>query len=83
MITGLLGSLNLHIPLSPILIFSFAALLLAFWVTFTMVIRYHWKSYGTGDLEIVSLNFFYLVGSGIIIFFMVASALLYYTSSAL
>jgi uncharacterized membrane protein len=80
MMIGLLSSINIHVPLSPILLFSLMALLLAIWLAFTMVIRYHWKSYGTKDLEVVSLNFFYLAGSGVIILLMCASLLFYYSS---
>ncbi|HEY9585816.1 MAG TPA: hypothetical protein VJJ02_04485 [Candidatus Paceibacterota bacterium] len=77
-----IGQLNLHIPVTPILLFSILAILIVLWGVFTIVIRYHWKNYGTGKLEVFTMNFFYFVGSIILIVLMVVFALLYLASVA-
>jgi hypothetical protein len=77
-----IAQLNLHIPITPLLIFALLMLLLAGWGVFTVIIRYHWKNYGTGKLEVFTMNFLYLVGSGILIALLTISALLYYSSAA-
>lgn len=76
-----LAQLNFHIPVTPILLFSIMALTLVAWGIVTLVIRYHWKNYGTGKLEIFTMNFFYLAGSVILVTLMSVFALLYLVST--
>lgn len=75
-------ALNFHIPVTPMLLFIILAILIAAWGVFTLVIRYHWKNYGTGKLEAFTMNFLYLIGSIILIVLMSTSALLYLSSAA-
>ena len=72
---------GLQISVSPLLIFSLLSLLLAVWLIFTIIIRYHWKNYGTKGVEILTMNFVYLSGSAVLIAFTIISALLYSTSA--
>ncbi len=82
MLLGLLAqSGSPHLSITGGIIFSLFALLIAIWLVFTLIIRYHWKNYGTGGVEIFTMNFFYLVGSCIGIALMLGSALLYLTST--
>ena len=76
-----LGQLNFHIPITPLFLFAIMLLVLIGWVIFTLVIRYHWKNYGTGKLEVFTMNFFYLVGSAVLIALMGILALLYLSSA--
>lgn len=75
-----LTQLNFHIPITPVLLFAILALLIVLWGIFTLIIRYHWKHYGTGKLEVFTMNFFYLTGSVVLIAFMGISAFLYSVS---
>ena len=77
----LVGQSGFHIPITALLIFSLLALLVAIWIVFTLIIRYHWKNYGTGGVEVFTMNFAYLAGSLILIGLMLASATLYLLSS--
>lgn len=81
MIPSPLVEFNFHIPVTPLLLFSLLALLIALWGIFTLIIRYHWKNYGTGKLQVFTMNFFYLTGSALIIALMATFALLYSSSS--
>lgn len=81
MIPPSLGQFNFHIPVTPMLLFAVLALLLAGWGIFTVIIRYHWKNYGTGKLEVFTMNFFYLTGSLVLIGLMLIFAFLYYSSA--
>lgn len=81
MITSPITQFNLHIPVTPILLFVAGALLIALWSIFTLVIRYHWKNYGTGKIEVFTMNFFYLTGSVILIALMSISTFLYFSSA--
>ena len=76
-----LSQLNLHIVVSPMFLFFIMALLIAGWGIFTLVIRYHWKNYGTGKLEVFTMNFFYFAGSVIFMALLVILALAYYFSA--
>lgn len=79
----LLTSVNLHFTLSSVFIFGIIFFLLVAWIVFTVIVRYHWKNYGSGDIEILRMNLIYLIGSGAIFTFMIASAFLYFASSTL
>ena len=76
-----LAKTGLHILLTPQVIFVILALLLAIWLTFTWMFRYHWKNYGTGKLEVLTMTFFYLGGSAILLGLTVTSAFAYFFSS--
>ena len=81
MTLALLGNSGFHLPITGMLVFAVFFLLLAGWLVFTLVIRYHWKNYGTGGVEIFSMNFFYFTGSFIGIALMLISASLYFFSA--
>ncbi|OGZ05547.1 MAG: hypothetical protein A3C13_03690 [Candidatus Lloydbacteria bacterium RIFCSPHIGHO2_02_FULL_50_11] len=81
MINSSLAALNFQIPVTPLLLFAVMALVVAMWGIFTLIVRYHWKHYGAGKLEVFTMNFFYLGGSLILITLMGASALFYLTSA--
>lgn len=82
MIPPPIAGFNLHIPVTPLLLFATLALLIAGWGIFTLVVRYHWKNYGTGKLEMFTMNFFYLIGSAVLLALMIIFALLYFFSAA-
>jgi len=69
-----LGKGEIQLVVTPQLLFSVLALLLAIWLVFTLVIRYHWKNYSTGGAALFTMNFFYLAGSvvfiGLLLFFL-------------
>jgi hypothetical protein len=69
--------MSIHIPLTPIVLFVLLAILVILWVIFTLIIRYHWKNFGTSELDFIGMNLFYLVGSGVLILGMVFSAFLF------
>ncbi len=77
----LLGQSGFHIPVTALLLFSLLALLVAIWIVFTLIIRYHWKNYGTGGVGIFAMNFAYLVGSLALIGLMLSSLTVYVFSS--
>ncbi len=81
MILGLLAKSGMQITIPPIFIMIVLALLLAVWLVFTLIIRYHWKNYGTGGASIFKMNFFYLTGSAIFIIVLLLFGLLYIASS--
>lgn len=77
MILSTLGQMGIQIPLTPFLIFLLLTLLMVAWGIFTWIVRYHWKSYGTSKLEVMSMSFVYFVGSGILLAGMALFAFLY------
>ena len=81
MLLGLLAQSGIHIPITAQLLFSLLAILLAGWLVFTLIIRYHWKNYSTGGVELFTMNFFYLLGSGVLIAGLLITGLLYVSSS--
>lgn len=74
-----LGVTGLHVTITPLLLITLLSLLLAVWLVFTIIVRYHWKNYGTKGFEILRMNLLYLIGSGILIAFTILSLLLYST----
>ena len=80
MIPSPLAEQSFHILVTPTLLFGVMALLLLGWSVFTLIVQYHWKNYGTGKLEVFTMNFFYLVGSLLFIAFLAALAILYHLS---
>ncbi len=54
---------SLSLTISPTLIGIVFIVLCVIWIGFTLIIRYHWKQYGTGASEIFRMNFLYLSGS--------------------
>lgn len=81
MISSSFGQFNFHIPVTPVLLFALLALLIAGWAIYTLILRYHWKNYGTGKLEVFTMNFFYITGSIVLIVLMAVAALLYSSSA--
>ena len=80
---SLFGPSGFQIPVTAILLFSLLALIIAGWLVFTLIIRYHWKNYGTGGVEILTMNFVYFVGSLVLGGFMTVSAIAYSLSTPL
>lgn len=62
-----LSQLNIHIPITPLLLFSCGALLFAVWAIFSIIAHYHWRSYGTSKIEIIKMTLIYFVGSAILL----------------
>ena len=81
MLLDYLGQSGIHIPVTPQLLFIILSLLLAVWLVFTLIIRYHWKNYSTKGTEAFAMNFFYLTGSGILIAGLLITGFLYITTS--
>ena len=67
MIGNIFEGFNIHIPITPLLLFSLGALLFAVWAIFSIIARYHWKNYGTNKLEVIKMTLIYFVGSGILL----------------
>lgn len=81
MILGLLAQEGYRFTITPPLLFSILALLVSIWLVFTIILRYHWRNYGTGGAEVFTMNFTYFIGSFSLIGLMVGSVLLYLLSS--
>lgn len=77
----MLNNINFHIPVNSQLVIFALFLVLAIWLVFTIIIRYHWKSYGTNGVEVFTMNFMYLIGSAVIGGLMIILAILYISSS--
>ena len=73
--------LNLHIPISPLFIGALLLLLLALFIVYTVIIRYHWKSYGVNELEVAQMTITYMTGSITIVAITMIFALLYMFST--
>lgn len=76
-----LSSINIQIVLSPFFLFAVGALIIAGWLVFTVIIRYHWKNFGTGGVQLFAMNFFYIAGSAALAGLMILSAVLYLISA--
>lgn len=77
MLLPLLSKLNFQFPITSFLIFVIFSLLIIVWLGFTLIIRYHWKNYGSGALSILTMSFIYFIGSGVLILGMGLFAFLY------
>lgn len=77
----LIAQSGLHLTISGGIILFFLALILAWWGIFTLIIRYHWKNYSIGGVQVFTMNFFYMIGSIAFIILTVGSALLYLLST--
>lgn len=73
----LFGKMSIHIPLSSFALFVILAILVAVWAIFTLIIRYHWKNFGTSEIDFVGMNLLYLIGSVVLVAGMAISAFLY------
>lgn len=51
------------------------ALVVALWMTATLVLEYHWKNYAVGEHQVVSVRFLYWVGSFFLLVIMFLSVL--------
>lgn len=74
---ALFSKMSIHIPLSAFALFVILAILVAVWAIFTLIIRYHWKNFGTSELDFVGMNVIYLTGSVILVLGMAISAFLF------
>lgn len=77
MIGNAFTQLNIHIPITSLLLFSLGALLLAVWAIFSIIVRYHWKNYGMNKLEVLKMTLIYFIGSGILLLLIGAFAFSY------
>lgn len=75
--TSAFSLLNFSIPVTPALLFSLFTLLIAVWLVFTVILRYHWKKYSVNKLTLLEMNLVYLVGSAVLLVLIGISALLY------
>ena len=76
--TGIiLDQLSIHIPVTPLLLFSLGALLFAVWAVFSVIAHYHWKNYGANKLEVVGMTLIYFVGSAIFLALIGAFTIIY------
>lgn len=62
-----LNQLTVHIPITPLLLFSFGVLLFAVWAIFSVIAHYHWKNYSTSKIEVIKMTLIYFVGSAILL----------------
>lgn len=81
MLAYALGQGGFHIPVTPTLVFASLAALIATWAIFTLIIRYHWKRYGTSRIQTFAMSFFYLAGSMVLLGGTTLAAIIYYVSS--
>ncbi|OGZ05907.1 MAG: hypothetical protein A2845_03850 [Candidatus Lloydbacteria bacterium RIFCSPHIGHO2_01_FULL_49_22] len=78
---AILSTINIQIAVSPFFLFVVGALVIAGWLVFTVIIRYHWKNYGTGGMQLFAMNFLYISGSAALAGLMILSAVLYLISA--
>ena len=81
MILETFSQIGVHIPVTPFFIFLLFTLIMCTWGVFSWIVRYHWKSYGTSALEVMTMSLVYFVGSGILLGGMALFAFLYYLSA--
>jgi len=67
MIMSLLSTANFQIPVTPMFLMVIFCILAAASIIHAVVLRYHWRNYGNGALELVMINLIYLVGLGILL----------------
>jgi hypothetical protein len=77
MILATLGQMGFRVPLTPFFLFILFTLLMGAWGVFSWIVRYHWKSYGTSKLDVMTMSLVYFVGSGILLAGMALFASLY------
>ncbi len=68
---------NLRIPLSGALLFVVFILLFLAWALYSVILRYHWKKYGYSRADLLKMELFYFIGSGIILLGALLFAILY------
>ncbi|HSE34953.1 MAG TPA: hypothetical protein VLB83_02410 [Candidatus Paceibacterota bacterium] len=68
MFAALLSSFDISIPVTPTILMSLFLLVAAIWGVFSMIVRYHWREYGTSALESAKISVIYFTGSGILLF---------------
>ena len=76
-----LNQINVHVPITPLILFSLGALLFVAWAIFSIIAHYHWKMYGASKIEIVKMTLIYFVGSAIILALIGVFALTFTISS--
>lgn len=67
MTSTILNQINVHIPITPLLLFFFGVLLFAIWAIFSVIAHYHWKNYSTSKIEVIKMTLIYFVGSAILL----------------
>lgn len=77
MFQPILGALGITISITSLLVWVIYLLIVALWCIFTMIIRYHWKNYGSGKIAILTMNFVYLLGSALLLGIMTIFAILF------
>lgn len=74
------ANLDISFHLSGFLMLALFGIVCSIWAIFTLIVRYHWKNYGTGGLELITMNFAYLAGSAVLILGMIIFGSLYMLS---
>ena len=59
--------LSFTLPVTPLFLFIIFTVLMAVWMGFSWIVRYHWKNYGTNPLEVMTMSLIYFVGSGVLL----------------
>ena len=63
----LLSEMGIQIPLTTTFLVVLFSILTAISLVHAVILRYHWKNYGNGALELVLVNLIYLVGLAILL----------------
>ena len=63
----ILSDMGINIPITPILLVVIFSILTVISLVHAVILRYHWKNYGNGALELVLVNLIYLVGLAILL----------------
>ncbi len=79
---GALNDAHFLIPLSPHVVGVIFFIFLCVWATYSWILLYHWRNYGTSKLEVATMSIIYFAGSAIIIV-LTALAFSAYSLSAL
>ena len=73
----------IRIPLSPLVLFVILALVFLGWIIYSVILRYHWKTYAYHKLDVIQMDIIYFVGSGVLLTAMAVTALMYSLSSSI
>ncbi len=79
----LLSNMNFQIPLTPMFLVIIFSILTAVSLVHALVLRYHWKNYGNGAVELVLVNLIYFIGLSVLIGGMALFTVLYSISNSI
>lgn len=60
-------ALNIIVSISPIVLAMLATPLLLLWLVYSVILRYHWGKYASGQLDVLKMNMIYFGGSAFLI----------------